>query len=285
MAGITVTEKGTQNFAQADARGDFRIQIRGAQATLVFSAINVTTKEVPVTAGQNVNITLAEKTTELNDVVVIGYATQRRRDLTGAVSSVNAGQIKDIPLSSAMQALQGRLAGVNISTTEGGPGAAVTIKVRGGGSITQDNTPLYVVDGIQVEDALSKIAPQDIESVDVLKDAAATSIYGARGANGVVIITTKGGKPHENSGGLQLFLRRQQAGQKFDVMDPQEFIEYNWEKTRNTLSDSSRVHFSIWQYLGGAGFDQERGCHRLAGPYVRQNCTHPDPQRQHYRRR
>lgn len=239
MAGITVTEKGTQNFAQADARGDFRIQIRGAQATLVFSAINVTTKEVPVTAGQNVNITLAEKTTELNDVVVIGYATQRRRDLTGAVSSVNAGQIKDIPLSSAMQALQGRLAGVNISTTEGGPGAAVTIKVRGGGSITQDNTPLYVVDGIQVEDALSKIAPQDIESVDVLKDAAATSIYGARGANGVVIITTKGGKPMKTVVAYNYFYGVNKLAKKFDVMNPREFIEYNWEKTRNTLSDSS----------------------------------------------
>lgn len=239
MAGITITEKGTQNFSQADARGDFRIRIRGAQAILVFSAVNVTTKEVPVSAGQAVNVSLADKTTALNDVVVIGYATQRRRDLTGAVSSVNAGQIKDIPLSSAMQALQGRLAGVNISTTEGGPGAAVTIKVRGGGSITQDNTPLYVVDGIQVEEALSKIAPQDIESVDVLKDAAATSIYGARGANGVVIITTKGGKPMKTVVAYNYFYGVNKLAKKFDVMNPGEFIEYNWEKTRNTLADSS----------------------------------------------
>ncbi|WP_343306352.1 TonB-dependent receptor [Chitinophaga niabensis] len=239
MAGITVTEKGTANFSQTDIRGDFRIRISKTPATLVFSAINLATKEVQVTAGQVLNISLADQAKELNDVVVIGYATQRRRDLTGSVSSVSASQIKDIPLSSAMQALQGRLAGVNISTTEGGPGAAVTIKVRGGGSITQDNTPLYVVDGIQVEDALSKIAPQDIESVDVLKDAAATSIYGARGANGVVIITTKGGKPMKTVVAYNYFYGVNKLAKKFDVMNPKEFIEYNWEKTRNTLADSS----------------------------------------------
>ncbi|WP_217606919.1 TonB-dependent receptor [Chitinophaga sp. GbtcB8] len=239
MEAVTITEKGTHNYALTDSHGDFRIRISGTQATLIFSSINVITKEVPVSAGQPVNLSLAVKTKELNDVVVVGYVTQRRRDLTGAVSSVNAGQIKDIPLSSAMQALEGRLAGVNISTTEGGPGAAVTIKIRGGGSITQDNTPLYVVDGVQVEDALSKIAPQDIESVDVLKDAAATSIYGARGANGVVIITTKGGKEMKTVVAYNYFYGVNKLAKKFGVMNPKEFIEYNWEKTRNTLADSS----------------------------------------------
>ncbi|MRG48607.1 SusC/RagA family TonB-linked outer membrane protein [Chitinophaga sp. SYP-B3965] len=257
MAGITITEKGTKNFSQADSRGDFRIRIQGKEAILVFSAINVATKEVKVTAGQVVNVSLADKATELNDVVVIGYGTQRRQDLTVSVSSVNAGQIKDIPLSSAMQALQGRLAGVNISTTEGGPGAPVTIKVRGGGSITQDNTPLYVVDGIQVEDALSKIAPQDIESVDVLKDAAATSIYGARGANGVVIITTKGGKPMKTVVAYNYFYGINKLAKKFDVMNPKDFIEYNWEKTRNTLADSS-AFTSQYGNNWGAGLDSIR---------------------------
>jgi TonB-linked SusC/RagA family outer membrane protein len=252
LEAITVTEKGTHNFSQTDSRGDFRIRIPGTQATLVLSAIYVTTKEVQASAGQTVNISLAEKSTQLNDVVVVGYATQRRRDLTGAVSSVSAGQIKDIPLSSAMQALTGRLAGVNISTTEGGPGAAVTIKIRGGGSITQDNTPLYVVDGIQVEDALSKLAPQDIESVDVLKDAAATSIYGARGANGVVIITTKGGKAMKTVVSYNYFYGINKLAKKFDVMNPKEFIEYNWEKTRNTLADSTAFFYQYgnsWEGL------------------------------------
>ena len=251
MEAITVTEKGTPNFSYTDSHGDFRLRISRAQAILVFSAINVTTKEVQVSAGQSVNISLATKTTNLNDVVVIGYATQQRRDLTGAVSSVNAGQIKDIPLTSAMQALEGRLAGVNISTTEGGPGAAVTIKIRGGGSITQDNTPLYVVDGVQVEDALSIIAPQDIESVDVLKDAASTSIYGARGANGVVIITTKGGKPMKTVVAYNYFYGVNKLAKKFDVMNPKEFIEYNWEKTRNTLSDSSAFTYEYGDSWAG----------------------------------
>ena len=111
--------------------------------------------------------------------------------MTSAVSSVNSEQIKDIPLNSAAEAIQGRLAGVQVSTTEGAPGADVTIRVRGGTSITQDNSPLYIVDGIQVENALSILSPQEIESVDVLKDAASTSIYGARGANGVVLINKR----------------------------------------------------------------------------------------------
>ncbi len=239
LEAITVTEKGTHNFTYTDNHGDFRIRTTGTQPILVFSAMNVTTKEMQVSAGQPVSVALTVSTKELNDVVVVGYATQRRRDLTGAISSVNAGQIKDVPLTSAMQALEGRLAGVNISTTEGGPGAAVTIKIRGGGSITQDNTPLYVVDGVQIEDALSKIAPQDIESVDVLKDAAATSIYGARGANGVVIITTKGGKSMKTVVAYNYFYGVNKLAKKFDVMNPKEFIEYNWEKTRNTLSDSA----------------------------------------------
>lgn len=238
IEGVTVTEKNAKNFSYTDNHGDFRIRIAGKTATLAFSAVYLTPKEMQVTAGQVVKVSMQSKLHELNDVVVVGYATQRRRDLTGAVSSVNSGQIKDIPLTSAMQALEGRLAGVNISTTEGGPGAAVTIKVRGGGSITQDNTPLYVVDGIQMEDALNKIAPQDIESVDVLKDAAATSIYGARGANGVVIITTKGGKPMKTVVSYNYFYGINKLAKKFDVMNPKEFIEYNWEKTRNTTSDS-----------------------------------------------
>lgn len=256
MEGVTITEKNAKNFTYTDDHGDFRISIAGKQATLAFSSINLVAKEVLVIAGQPVKVSMQSKATDLNDVVVVGYATQRRRDLTGAISSVNAGQIKDIPLTSALQALTGRLAGVNISTTEGGPGAAVTIKVRGGGSITQDNTPLYVVDGIQVEDALSKIAPQDIETVDVLKDAATTSIYGARGANGVVIITTKGGKPMKTVVAYNYFYGVNKVAKKFDVMSPKEFIEYNWEKTRNTASDS--VAFTSEYGNSWAGLDSIR---------------------------
>lgn len=238
LAGITINEKGTSNHMVTDTKGEFKIKVTKEKTTLVFSAVNYASQEVEALANTPVKLTLIEKTKEIEDVVVIGYATTSRKYLTGSVSSVSAAQLKDIPINSAIQALTGRLAGVNITTTEGGPGAAVTIKVRGGGSITQDNTPLYVVDGIQMEDALSNLSPQDIESVDVLKDAASTSIYGARGANGVVIITTKRGKAQKTVVAYNYFYGINKVAKKFDVMSPKDFIEYNWEKTRNTTADS-----------------------------------------------
>jgi TonB-linked SusC/RagA family outer membrane protein len=238
LEGISINEKGTTNNAITDSKGDFRIRVSKEKTSLVFTAVNYLSKEIPVTAGQPVKTSLIDKTKELDDVVVIGYATTSRKYLTGAVSSVNSAQLKDIPINSALQALTGRLAGVNITTTEGGPGAAVNIKVRGGASITQDNTPLYVVDGIQMEDALSNLSPQDIESVDVLKDAASTSIYGARGANGVVIISTKRGKAMRTVVAYNYFYGINKVAKKFEVMNPKDFIEYNWEKTRRTTADS-----------------------------------------------
>ena len=238
LAGITINEKGAGNHTVTDTKGTFRLKVSKEKTILVFSAVNYTTQEMQASVNEPVKLTLREQTKEIEDVVVIGYATTSRKYLTGAVSSVNASQLKDIPINSAMQALTGRLAGVNITTTEGGPGAAVTIKVRGGGSITQDNTPLYVVDGVQMEDALSNLSPQDIESVDVLKDAASTAIYGARGANGVVIITTKRGKAAKTVVAYNYFFGINKVAKKFNVMNPKEFIEYNWEKTRNTTSDS-----------------------------------------------
>ena len=128
----------------------------------------------------------------MNEVVAIGYGTMRKIDLTGAVSSVSAKQLKDIPVTSAAMAIVGKMPGVQVTQTEGSPDAEIKIRVRGGGSITQDNSPLYIVDGFPVG-TISDIAPTDIESINVLKDASSTAIYGARGANGVIIITTKGG--------------------------------------------------------------------------------------------
>jgi TonB-linked SusC/RagA family outer membrane protein len=238
MEGVSVNEKGTGHTTMTDSKGNFRLKVSKDKVTLVVTDVNYTAKEIPVIGTQPVKIALTVKSKDLDDVVVVGYATQSRRDLTGAVSSVNAGQLKDIPGNSAMQALTGRLAGVNITTTEGGPGAATTIRIRGGSSVTQDNTPLYIVDGVQIEDALSNISPQDIASVDVLKDGASTAIYGARGANGVVIITTKSGKSMKTVVAYNYFYGVNKVAKMFDVMNPKDFIEYNWEKTRNTTADS-----------------------------------------------
>lgn len=238
MDRASINIKGTERGTVTNVKGEFAIKVN-TNDVLIISSMGFNTEESVI--GDNtttINVKMFPLEQDLNDVVVIGYATQSRKDLTGAVSSVNAAQLKDIPVNSALQVLEGRLAGVNITTTEGGPNAAVTIKVRGGGSITQDNTPLYVVDGVQMENALDNLSPQDIASVDVLKDAASTSIYGARGANGVVIITTKGGKAMRTVVAYNYFYGVNKLVKEFDVMNPKEFIEYNWEKTRNSLIDS-----------------------------------------------
>ena len=181
LPGVTVLVEGTTNGASTGANGDYSITLPAGSdnATLRFSYVGYVAQAVKVGTQSTINITLASDSKQLEDVVVIGYQAVPRRDVTGAVSSVSAQQIKDIPVNSAAEALTGRLAGVQLTSSEGTPGNPnVQVRVRGGGSITQDNSPLYVVDGIQIENALSVIAPQDIASVDVLKDAASTAFTG-----------------------------------------------------------------------------------------------------------
>jgi TonB-dependent SusC/RagA subfamily outer membrane receptor len=173
------------------------------------------------------------------DVVVIGYQTVKRKDLLASVSSVSAKDLRDIPINSAAEALNGRLAGVTASTAEGSPDAEVRIRVRGGMSITGDNSPLYVIDGVQMENALSIISPQDIQSIDVLKDAAATSIYGARGANGVIVITTKSGKKGKMKITYNAFVGVKTLAKKLKVLDPYDFVYYQSERSRGSSQDST----------------------------------------------
>lgn len=239
LQGVNVVVSGTQKGSQTNANGDFAIDVTDIQGaiTLIISTTGYETQTIRADYTQPVSVTLVKSVTILDDVVVIGYQTVKRRDLTGSVSSISARQLKDIPINSAAQALAGRLAGVQITGTEGSPDAAAVIRVRGGGSITQDNSPLYIIDGIQVEDALSVISPQDIASVDVLKDASATAIYGARGANGVVIITTKGGrnqKPVINYNGL---VGVSQLANKLKVMNPYDFVFFQYERSRGSTAD------------------------------------------------
>src|SRR6185312_5685694 len=194
LPGATVNLKGTKTNTTTNSAGHYSILVPATgKSVLVYSYVGSEDKEVNVGSRTNIDISLILGASKLNDVVVVGYGTVRRKDLTGSVSSISSKDLKDIPINSAEEALAGRLAGVQVTGSEGSPDAQVQIRVRGGGSITQDNSPLYVVDGIVVDNALSTLSPQDIESIDVLKDASATAIYGARGANGVVIITTKGG--------------------------------------------------------------------------------------------
>jgi TonB-linked SusC/RagA family outer membrane protein len=234
LPGVTVLVKGTTNGASTGGDGSFTLTLPATgDATLTFSSIGFLSKEVAVGTQTTINVTLAPDAKELSDVVVIGYQEVQRRDVTGSVSSVSAQQIKDIPVNSAAEALTGRLAGVQLTSAEGTPGNLnVQVRVRGGGSITQDNSPLYVVDGLQIENALSVIAPQDIASVDVLKDASATAIYGARGANGVIIITTKKGLEGRTVVSYNGFAGIRNITQTLGVLEPDDFLNYQYERAR-----------------------------------------------------
>ena len=192
VIGATVKESGLpSNGAVTDLDGNFTLQLKGKSKKVEISFIGLKTQTVDVSKG-NVKVTMQDDATSLNDVVVIGYGTVRKKDLTGSVASIGADKLENLPVASVGEAMTGKLAGVNITTTEGSPDADVKIRVRGGGSLSQDNSPLYIVDGFPVS-SISDIAPSEIESIDVLKDASSTAIYGARGANGVIIITTKSG--------------------------------------------------------------------------------------------
>ena len=239
LAGATVTVKGTKTAVNTKTDGSFAIQVPNNNSKLVVTYVGNLAQEVTVGSQSNVNVKLKEDPSTLSDVVVIGYATVKRKDVLASISSVSAKDLKDIPINSAAEALNGRLAGVTATTAEGSPDADVRIRVRGGISITQDNSPLYIVDGVQMENALSTIAPQDIQSIDVLKDASATAIYGARGANGVIVITTKAGKPGKMRVNYNVLFGVKNLPNTLDVLDPYGFVEYAYERSRYSNTESN----------------------------------------------
>ena len=192
----SVMVKGTTIGTVTDFDGNYVLDVPDDAKVLVFSYIGLQTEEVNIT-GNVINVVLKENSEVLEEVVVTGYGTTKKRDLVTSVASVSSEQLKDIPVTSAAEALQGKLSGVSVTTTEGSPDADVKIRVRGGTSLTQSSDPLYIVDGFPVS-SIADIAPSDIASMDVLKDAAATAIYGAQGANGVIIITTKDSKADDD---------------------------------------------------------------------------------------
>ena len=264
LPGVTVQVKGTTVGATTGAEGNYILTLPADvnNPTLIFSFIGFTSNEVAVGDRATLDVTLNSDSQQLDDVVVIGFQEVQRRDVTGSVSSVSAQQIKDIPVNSAAEALAGRLAGVQVTASEGQPGADIRIRVRGGGSITQDNSPLYVVDGVQVENALSVLSPQDIASVDVLKDASATAIYGARGANGVVIITTKGGREGRTTVTYNGFAGFRRVTKKLDVLQSADYVDYAYEKARiggGTALSSFRNRFGSLNYRDRTDYSQVAG--------------------------
>ncbi|WP_315817306.1 carboxypeptidase-like regulatory domain-containing protein [Paraflavitalea speifideaquila] len=196
LPGVTILLAGSATGTQTDAQGRFTVNLPASdkKRQLTVSYLGYASQAIQVSNnGQAITVRLKKSQSTLDDVVVIGYGTSRRKDLTGAVGSLSGKELEKIPVASAAEALTGRIPGVQVTTTDGQPGAEIVIRVRGGGSVTQDNSPLFIVDGFPV-DNINDIATTDIESFDVLKDASSSAIYGARGANGVVIVTTKKAK-------------------------------------------------------------------------------------------
>ena len=268
LPGVTVVEVGTTNGATTDGEGRFALTVSGPAAKLRLSYIGFLSQDVTVGNRSDITVELSEDSKALDDVVVIGYQAVQRRDVTGAVSSVSAQQIKDIPVNSAAEALTGRLAGVQLTSAEGTPGNLnVQVRVRGGGSVTQDNSPLYVVDGIQVENALSVIAPQDIASVDVLKDASATAIYGARGANGVVIITTKKGVEGRTVVSYNGFAGFRKITNTLSVLRPDDYLNYQYERSR-VIGNTSGGLPTFKTLYGSANFMSDTIMRLRNAPFV-----------------
>jgi TonB-linked SusC/RagA family outer membrane protein len=230
LPGVSVVIKGTTTGTATDADGKFSLPVPAGDATLVFSFVGYEPVEVKVGGNNTVpTVQLKEKATELNDVVVVGYGTQRKRDLTGSVASVTAEQVAEVPIARADQILQGRVSGVQVTQTNAEPGGNVSIRIRGTNSINTGNEPLFVVDGFPGAGDLNSINPSDIESVEILKDASATAIYGSRGANGVVLITTKKGKAGRHSVNFETYTGIQTVRRTYDLMTASEFAQYQYE--------------------------------------------------------
>jgi TonB-linked SusC/RagA family outer membrane protein len=212
-----------------DLDGKYSVSIPSAKSALVFSFIGMETQTVVVGNQKAIDIAMKDASIALNEVVAIGYGKMRKRDLTGASSSIGGAEIAQIPVSTAAQAISGKVAGVNITSFSGAPGADINIVIRGGTSLSQTNEPLYIVDGFQMEDALKYVDANDIQSIDVMKDASSTAIYGARGSNGVVIITTKKGSKGKTEVTYNGFLSFQKLGKKLDLLSPYEYAKLQYE--------------------------------------------------------
>lgn len=282
LFGVNVFEKNTTNGVTTDFDGNYQIKVN-ENTVLVFSYIGFQKKEVLVLDQEVVNVSLTEDLESLDEVVVIGYGVQKRNNVNSSISSVKSEDIQDLSQVSVDQMLQGKASGVTVTNNSGQPGGAVSVKIRGTSSLSGTNEPLYVIDGVPISgDAtnqstsgrpiaggnfsnsgnvavspLSSISPNDIESIDILKDASATAIYGSRGANGVVIITTKSGKAGTGRLVLDSYISIQQQSKLLDVMNLREYAVL-----QNSLAEvyglGSRIEFTQPELLGeGTNWQEE----------------------------
>ncbi len=245
LPGVTVVLKGTSTGTATDGNGNYTLTVPDGNGTLVFSFIGYTTQEVAIRNQSTINVSILPDTKSLDEVVVVGYGTQRKKDITGAVASVPVERLRDQPIPNVEQAIKGQVAGVQVTQNSGSPSGGVNIKIRGTSSITAGNEPLFVIDGFPVTagdrgqgnvangNPLNNINPNDIESIDILKDASATAIYGSRGSNGVVIITTKSGKSGKARISLDAYTGIQTITKKIDVLNAEEMAELHIDSRNN----------------------------------------------------
>lgn len=314
LAGASVSIKGTSTGTMTDGNGRYSIRIPESTAILVFSFLGMQTEEQVVGGREMVNITLKPVNQKLDDVVVIGYGTVRKADLTGAVQSIGAADLNRENPGNVLSAMQGKLAGVNVTQNDGAPGAGLSIKIRGSNSFLGGTEPLYVIDGVpfnasnddatpqslgedekQTNNVMSFLDPNDIESIDVLKDASATAIYGSRGANGVVLITTKKGKLGKDKIEVSVNLGTANVSKKIRVLTPYEYAQFQnlslmnankYDGTSYTLkfpdpSVYENVHTNWQDEIFRQGFTQQynvnisgatdAGSHRLSFNYMNQD--------------
>lgn len=274
LPGVTIIVKGTIQGTISNANGNYSLPDVSDNATLVFSFVGMKTQEITVAGRTNISVTMIEEFIGLEEVIAIGYGTMKRSDLTGSVTSIQHKNIKDMPIMSIDQTIQGLAAGVVVQQQTGQPGGATSIRIRGGNSINAGNEPLYVIDGfpiynenlsssgstlsgIPAENALSSINPNDIVGIEILKDASATAIYGARAANGVIIITTRRGKAGVNNVDFDMYYGFQEATRTYDLMDAYQygmFRNQQYERlgrpvtyTDSQLEEFKRTGGTNWQ--------------------------------------
>ncbi len=249
LLGVNVVEKGTSNGAITNFDGEYSLEVSSADAVLVFSYVGFKTLEVNVDGRSTIDVALQVDANSLDEVVVVGYGTTKKSDLTGSVVSISGSDLAGQAKSSVAEALTGRLSGVQVLSTEGSPDAEVNIRIRGNGSLTQDSSPLIIVDGFPVA-SLSDISPTDIASISVLKDASSTAIYGSRGANGVIIISTKEGVSGKISVNMNTFYGFQKIANTIDVLEPEDYVKWQYEygllRDPENL-DSYERYFGLWQ--------------------------------------
>ncbi len=259
LPGVSVLIKSTKIGVVTDIYGFFSLDNVPENAILQFSFIGLKTLEEKIAGRKDINVSMEDGSIVLDEVVAIGYGTARKRDLIGSVSSINGKSLRDIPVSSAAEAIVGRLAGVQVTKTEGSPDAEMKIRIRGGGSLTQDNSPLYIVDGFPVT-TINDIAPTDIATIDVLKDASSTAIYGARGANGVILITTKGGYEGKAKVSYNMYYGLKQITKTLDVLNPYEYVLYQRELTQDLYFDryfGAGVDMDLYKHMAGTNWQNE----------------------------